>query len=438
MKETQPAAEGHAYAKSAAWFAVVNLSALYVISIVDRIIFVILADRISVSLTLSDAQMGLILGLAFAVVYSLAGLPLAHWLDTRSRKLLVAGGVVFWGAMTLLSSFANDFWTLLLCRSGLAFGEAVLTPAAISLIGDMFAKDRRTLPTSVYASIGGIFGTGAFTIGAVVVALAGSLALTTGWEVWRTALIILSVPTVLMGLFFALTVKEPPRQGSIEGFRVASMGEFLQFLSQNRRFYFPFYAGFGLVCCFNYGLVSWVPTIFLREYDVDPTESSFIFGMLGIVGGGIGSLIVPQFAMRIERLWPGKGITATLLLLSVLLSPVAIFMPLLDSPFLLYACAFFSVLFSSTWFVLGALAIQLYADGGYSARLMALYLLASSLFGLSIGPVALIGFAEAVQWAERPLSHGLGVLGLCTIPVAIVMQALAHRAIAGANSRVSP
>ena len=428
MAEPRPAGECHVYPQSAAWFAVASLAALYIISIVDRIIFVILADRISVSLALSDAQMGLILGLAFAVVYSLAGLPLAHWLDTRPRKLLVAGGVVFWGGMTLLSSFANDFWTLLLCRSGLAFGEAVLTPAAISLIGDMFSKERRTLPTSIYASIGGIFGTGAFTIGAVVVAIAASLAITTGWEVWRTALIILSAPTIMMGVFFYLTVKEPPRQTGRAGTTTAGMREFLQFLSRNRTFYFPFYAGFGLVCCFNYGLVSWVPTIFLREYDVDPTESSFIFGLLGIVGGGIGALIVPQIAMRIERRWPGKGITATLLLLSFFLAPVATLMPTTNSALMLYACAFFSVLFSSTWFVLGALAIQFYAAGAYTARLMALYLLASSLFGLSLGPVALIAFAEGWDWGERPLSHGLAVLGFCTIPVAIAMQALAHRA----------
>src|SRR5580693_699217 len=130
-----------AFSRTRAWYIVGFLTLLFVFSTVDRTILALLAAPVSKSLALTDAQMGLVLGLGFAALYSLAGLPLAQWIDIGTRRTVITAGVLLWSVMTVMSAMARDFTTLLICRAGVAFGEAVLSPAAVSLIADMFPRE---------------------------------------------------------------------------------------------------------------------------------------------------------------------------------------------------------------------------------------------------------------------------------------------------------
>jgi MFS family permease len=412
-----------------AWYVVAFLSVFYIFSMVDRTIFALLAAPISMDVGLTDAQMSLILGMGFAVVYSFAGLPFAHWLDTRPRKMIVAAGVFLWSVMTTASAFATDFWWLLFFRSGLAFGEAVLTPAAVSMIGDMFARDRRALPMSIYSSMGAIFSTGAFTLGALVLGLATPIAPWTGLAPWQVTLIMLGVPTLLLSLLFVLSVAEPVRTAPVSIGGSASLEAFFRYLRSTAGFYLPLYAGFGLNSCFSFGLYAWVSTIFQREHGVDLTTSGLIFGVVGVVGGVIGTLIIPQVSAKIERALPMRGIPVTLLAVATIQIPVSVFLPLTSSATLLYLCGFVTVLSSSIRTVLASLCFQLYAESRMRARLMAIYLLATGLIGLSIGPFLVVFFADIWPQSDRPLSHGVAFLGVCTLPISVICFGMAYRGI---------
>ncbi len=127
-----------------AWCSVAFLAVLYAFSFVDRMILALLAEQVSTSLHLSDKEMGLLMGAGFSVVYALAGIPLAGFIDRGNRRNFIFAGVLLWSIMTAASGFAQNFSTLIGLRCGVALGEAVLTPAAISMIADrLCCKDWR-------------------------------------------------------------------------------------------------------------------------------------------------------------------------------------------------------------------------------------------------------------------------------------------------------
>ncbi|HBP1145598.1 MFS transporter [Pseudomonas plecoglossicida] len=150
------------------WYVVAVLAMLYAVSMIDRFVLSVVAQPVTESLGLTNTQMGLLLGAGFAILYSLSGVPIAHLIDKGNRKRIVACGVLFWSLMTAASAFTTDFTSLMICRAGVAIGEAVLTPAAISLIGDMFSRKDRALPTSCYMATSNIMATGSFLLGALV------------------------------------------------------------------------------------------------------------------------------------------------------------------------------------------------------------------------------------------------------------------------------
>ena len=153
----------------AAWYAVFVLLLAYVLSFVDRIILSLLVTPIKEDLGTTDAQMGLLMGFAFAIFYTIAGIPIAKYSDVKSRKMIIAIGIFLWSIMTAVCGLARSFFQLFLARVGVGVGEAALTPAAYSMISDYFSEEKLGRAMAVYKS-GAMFGGGlAFIIGGAVV-----------------------------------------------------------------------------------------------------------------------------------------------------------------------------------------------------------------------------------------------------------------------------
>jgi MFS family permease len=215
------------------WTAVGLLALLYSVSLLDRLILAVLADPISKSIHLSDSQIGFVAGTGFAVLYSLASLPLAQLVDTQNRTWLVISGVSLWSAMTIGSGFATDFTGLLIARSGVALGEAVLVPATVSLIGDLFVKEKRTLPITVFSSIAAIISPLSFTVGGGMLLIASERMHLTGFEPWRMTFVLVGLPGLVLAFLFYRLVKEPYRQGGhASAISDASLRTFLELLFQ--------------------------------------------------------------------------------------------------------------------------------------------------------------------------------------------------------------
>ncbi len=200
-----------------AWYAVIILLLAYVLSFVDRIIMSLLVIPIQKDLGISDTQMGLLMGLAFAIFYTVVGIPIARLSDAKSRKIIVSIGIFLWSIMTAVCGLARSFIELFLARVGVGVGEATLSPAAYSMIADYFPEEKLGKAIAVYQS-GALFGSGiAFIIGGAIVGLivnsnATSLPFLGELQPWQLAFIIVGLPGVLMALVM-LTVKEPKRTG---------------------------------------------------------------------------------------------------------------------------------------------------------------------------------------------------------------------------------
>ena len=152
------------------WCIVAALFVAYIFSFIDRMLIGLLVEPIKKDLLLTDTQVSLLQGFAFALFYTIAGIPLGRWIDRAPRMRLVALGIAVWSGMTVLCAMVTNFFQFFAARMGVGVGEAVLSPAAYSVISDSFPKNRLGLAMGIYG-LGSAIGAGlAFMIGAVVIA----------------------------------------------------------------------------------------------------------------------------------------------------------------------------------------------------------------------------------------------------------------------------
>jgi MFS family permease len=279
-----------------AWYVVGVLMVCYTVSFVDRQILSLLVTPIKEDLGLSDTQIGLLQGLAFAIFYTALGLP-AGWLaDRYSRRTIVAVGVLLWSFMTAACSATRSFWSLFTARIGVGVGEATLGPCAFSLISDYFPRERLGTALSVY-SMGIFIGSGlAFVVGGVVVvAVSGmppvELPLIGTVAAWRLTFLIVGLPGLLVALLM-YTVREPMRLGMLveaDGTaRRLTLAAAVDQISQRRRSVFLVSAATIFQAMDNYAVGAWLPVYFERAHGWARGEAGLPLGLLIVVFGCLG------------------------------------------------------------------------------------------------------------------------------------------------------
>ena len=268
--------------KSYRYFVLGVLTLVYALNFVDRQLLVILQEQIKAELLLSDTQLGLLSGFAFALFYVSCGIPIARWADRGTRRSIIALALTVWSLMTAVSGLAQNYLHLLLARIGVGVGEAGGSPPAHSMISDIFRKEERATALSIYSV--GIY------IGILLgFALGGWIADTFGW---RTAFFVVGLPGVLVAVFLRFTVKEPLR-GWSEGRQTDTappppFGDVLKFLWSRRTFRNLALAG-SLQALVIYGIGNWLPSYFLRNFEISLTELGIWMALTSGFGGGAGS-----------------------------------------------------------------------------------------------------------------------------------------------------
>lgn len=266
-----------------------------ILSYVDRQVFTLFQDDIKVELGLDDAQLGLLTGIAFAAFYALAAFPIARYADRGDRRLVIAICVSIWSIATALSAFAHNFWQMLLARVGLAAAEAGAGPAGLSLLTDIFPKDRRTTVISIM-------------LAANAVGLSGGLALAgwlSQWYDWRTVFLIVGLPGVGVGLLVYLLAAEPRRRGAVAAVppRQSGVGEVLRTMAGN-----PSLRWVGLLLCMvpltGFAFILWGASFFQRVHGMDKTETGFWLGGAMAAGLVIGNLVAGWVSDRYGKANP--------------------------------------------------------------------------------------------------------------------------------------
>ncbi|HWA30946.1 MAG TPA: MFS transporter, partial [Rhizomicrobium sp.] len=259
------------------WWAVVLFGIAAILSYTDRQILSLLVDPIRGDLHISDVQVSVLQGAAFAVLYSFIGLPLGRIADLVARRALLLFAVVTWSFGTILCGLAHSFAGLFAARLLVGVGEAALAPAAMSLIGDYFPPSSRALPTGVFFTgmvIGGgsAIAIGGFLLSAAQHALFAQVPFIGGLAPWRTVLAVLGVAGLALSLFF-FTIREPgSRRVTLADIRarLLSTGDVAGAFRAQWKLLLPLYGAMAIGSIVDYAIMSWAPTLLVRRFALTP------------------------------------------------------------------------------------------------------------------------------------------------------------------------
>lgn len=268
---------------------------------IDRLALGIVLQDIKVDLELSDTQLGLFTGIAFAIFYAVMGIPIARWADRGNRITIISLTTAVWSVAVALCGAAGSFVQLMLVRIGVAVGEAGCQPPALSLLSDYFNRAERPRAISLY------------NLGWPVALVAGYLA--AGWlnELygWRATFVIVGVPGLLLALLARFTLKEPrltrstPEQSFPSSASQPALREVLALMWSNAA-YRHLLLCLALSHFFTYGIQQWQPAFFVRSHGMTTGELgtwlAVVYGGGGLLGTYVGGELAARYAENNERL----------------------------------------------------------------------------------------------------------------------------------------
>ena len=247
----------------------------YTLNFIDRQVIGILAAPIKQELGLSDTELGLMGGVAFALFYSVLGIPLAILADRTSRSGVIAMSIAVWSGFTALCAAATGFWGLFLARVGVGVGEAGGVAPSFALVADAVPSAQRARALSVFA-----FGS---PIGSALgIFLGGYIA--TRFD-WRVTFVVLGAAGLLFAPLFRRVVREP--RGTASAAPATGVGEVWRVLRGNGTFWL-LSLGAASTSLVGYGLLFWLPSFFARSHGLDLITTSWLYGSIVLVGGLVG------------------------------------------------------------------------------------------------------------------------------------------------------
>lgn len=394
-----------------------TLLVVFTLNFLDRQIINILAEPIKRDLGLSDTQLGLLTGLAFALFYAVLGIPMARWADRpRSNRVgLISVSLIVWSGMTALCGQAQSFTQLLLARIGVGIGEAGCTPAGHSLISDMVPAERRSSAMAFY-------GLGVPAGSLIGMVLGGFLADTIGW---RNALLVVGLPGLALAVFVWVVLREPRNGALAMAVRTATKDappppqqptwQTLKGLARNRA-YVLLMLGAGVVAFLGYGKGTWVAIFFIRSHDLTPGQTGLFLGLVSGFAGLFGVWAGGWCADRFGRGNPrhlltapaiGMALGAPLLFMAYSVSDWRLALLLLAVP------AALNLLYYGPTYALAQRLVQ----PGERATATAVMMFAQNLIGLGLGPLFFGVLSDALkpmmgEESVRGVLYGAAWLGL--------------------------
>lgn len=383
----------------AAWYSVAVLMVMYVFSFIDRTTISLLVEPMKRDLHISDTQVGMLNGMAFALLYTLLALPIARLSDRRSRRGIIAAGVFVWSIMATLCGLARTAIELFIARVGVGVGEAALSPAAYSMITDSFPRPRLGRAFSVY-TVGITIGAGlAFLVGGMVVAAVShagatfTVPLLGEVRAWQMVFIVTGAPGVVLPLLL-LTLREPKRRGLMRtaGSMPASapiepaLREVLAYIWMNRQFYVLHFVALGLLAMCGYAVAAWLPTSLIRVYGVTAGQVGKALGVSTILMGTAGILLAGMLCdMLTRRGWKDAPIVVALISAGGIVS-LGCFPSFMPTVPLVWAAMFISGLAFNAYNGVGPMAVNQVTPNQFRAQVSAVYLFVVNALGLGVGP----------------------------------------------------
>ncbi len=391
-------------ASAQAWYLVFVLLIFYIFSFIDRQIISLLVEPIKRDLQVSDTQIGLLQGFAFAVFYTLFGIPIGRLADRMNRKSIVACGVIAWSVMAIGCGLAKNWLQLCIARAGVGVGEAALSPAAYSMISDAFPREKQGRAFSVY-NMGIAIGAGvAMLVGGLVVAAISTegktftLPLLGEVRAWQFVFIVTGAPGLLLPLLL-LGVREPARRGlmkmhSASGEELGQKVPFsavLKFMAKNGNFYSLHFIALAMLAMVGYSVGAWLPTVIARTYGVPAAQVGLVIGLSTIFINTTGIFL----AGRLCDWWAARGQTDAPIKVCMVVAVATLVTSSLPAfmPSFVIACVAICIagLPFHGYVAMGPMAVNQVTPNQMRAQISSVYLFTINLLGMGVGP-ALVPF----------------------------------------------
>jgi MFS family permease len=410
----------------AANYALGVLTIAYIFSYVDRQVLSLLVEPIRADLQITDFQMGLLQGMAFALFYTILGIPLGRLADRVSRKMIVGIGAFCWSLMTAACGLSKNFTTLFFTRMGVGVGEAGLSPAAYSMIGDLYPPHRVARAMAIYTMGITVGGGLAYLVGGVVIGIitrAGpvDIPMIGVLAPWKMTFIAVGLPGLLLVplIYF---MKEPPRRGSLQSAdgQVATVPfkQVLSFVLENKRIFFAMFLGSSMLSIIGYGTANWYPTFLIRTYGMSIEQVGFEFGLIYGIFGTIGAF---GSAVLSEKLAANGYIDANMrvvMLVGFFLIVPASVGPLMPEKWMALCFAAVTVILLNAHMGITAAAVQQVTPNQMRGTVTAMLLFMTNIVGLGLGAVIIAAITDFVFADDAALRYSLAIVAIVVCPLA--------------------
>lgn len=421
------------------WLLLAALLAINIYAFIDRVVLALLVEPIKADLGASDLQMGLLLGLGFALFYAAFAIPAGHFIDRYPRRAIIGCASILWATMTIICGTATSIEQLFLGRAGVGIAESVIAPAAFSLIRDAVPARSRGLAFSLYAMAPLVGGATSLLIGGHILGLANGgafsgLPLLGGLAPWQCTLIV----TGLFGLplsLLLLLAPEPKRPPVVagedlhDGGMLQGLGAALRHMRGHLGVYTPLilFVTFGAMA--NFAKSGWVPALLGRTWQLPPQQVGPLMGTM-VLTCGIAGLLFSGFVLNwltvrrsdIRTYGLVAGVGATAGMIGIGLAPsltVALVMVGLASFFL------------GTSYSVGATTLGQVTPVRLMGRVTAIYFLFQSLLGQALGPFLVAFGSQNLFEGRTALAHSFslwtGIYGIAGIAAVLALRSRLHR-----------
>ena len=411
-----------------AWLSVAILFILYIRSLADRYLIALVVDPIKADLGLSDLQISLLQGPAFALLYCIAAIPVGLALDRYSRRWVLFLSVVVWSIGAAGCGLAGTFAALAIARALVGGGESGFSTGAYSIIGDSFPPERLSLAMSIFV-MGGVMGAGiVFLLGGPLVqfVLTGGVSnwpFMSNFAPWQQAFILTGVPGIAMA-FMVLLVTEPARRArSSTAPNAAGYGEAIRFLGKQKRLFWAIFAGFGMAYTSTISLQLWLPAYFVRVHGWSASQIGIVLGVAQMLA----ALSLPVHGWIVNRFYAAGRRDAPLLwciISMAIAAPCAVIALVSSDPWVTVVMFGVYMTFILSTASMGPASTQVVTPPELRGRVSALYVLTTGLIGMSVGPTLVGWLTDHVFGSPEDVGLSLMTLVLgMLIPAALLFLA---------------
>ncbi len=399
-------------------------------SIIDRQILNVMIGPIKRDLGgISDTQVSLIMGFAFALFYTLMTYPAGRITDRYHRINLMTAGIAGWSFMTMLCGAANQYWQLFLARMGVGIGEATLGPASNSALADFFPPER--LPVAI-----GIVASAPF-IGQGLANIAGGplidyLEATPNYVVpilgeifsWQMVLIMVGAPGLLIALAMWFLIEPPRKNKQLAENTSVPLKDVWSFILTRKHFFFFVFMGYLCLATQGWSLFSWLVEYFVRNHAWSRTEIGLSYGSIALVVGIAGSVSGGLFASRMIQKGRTDATLRVVLYSTIVLFPLAALLTVIPDPYIALAMLIPVTFCMAMPPGLIIATLQTVAPNELRGQMVAFYLIAVNFLSYSFAPSLPAVISDFVFQSELALGQSISLLAVINYSVAIVCLAL--------------